>query len=198
MKKLLFGLLMLASASAHAIDFQVSREESSYVKYFLDGITASTSTILIDLSDTTNFPHEKTGYACLTNIRINVDKVAASTATIKIGVVTEVGATNGDVEWFFSKVFEADTVGTHLVENVNFAPAVIRAYVNSSGGTPYLLSSDRTTDSTVYQTDVGLPTTADTGGGVFPSAGDIVLRVEYETGASASDITVEALYYTKR
>ena len=198
MKKLLFGLLMLTGVSAHAIDFQVSREESSYVKYFFDGINASTSVILIDLSDSTNFPHSQTGYANITNLRVNVDKVAGSTMTIKVGVLSAVSGTVGTVEWFYSKILDADTVGTHQVENINYAPGVIRTYVNSSGATPYILSSDATTGSTVYQTDVGLPTTNATGGAVFPAVGDIILRVDYEVGAAASDITVEGMYFTKR
>jgi hypothetical protein len=196
MKKLLFALFMLLGGSAYAIDFQVSREEAGFVKYKWDDIAASTTAILVDLSDITNFPHSKTGYVVVNALRVNIDKAAASTGTVRIGLIVAISTTVGSVEWIHTTNFDRDTVSTHLEEMINFAPACIRAYANTSGATPYLIGIS-TANSTLFQSDVNLPTTYQPSGAVAPAVGDLVLRYD-AIGSTAMDIEVELWYDTRR
>lgn len=200
MKKL-FGLLMLlglAAGSAHAAqrNEEVVRHNSRTAHYLFNGITASTSAILIDLSDTTNFKHAQTGEILITGIRFSVDKVAASSATVMIGVVTFVDASTGTVKWFVTKRFAKDSVLTHFAELLNPNPAVWHVSVNTDGTTPLLVTNETaSTNDATYQTDVNLPTSA--GNQTPPGVGDIIIRVVMG-GATALSTEADIFYYTER
>jgi hypothetical protein len=119
MKKLfLFAALTLGllAGRAHA-DYRPEsyiRGTGVEAKYFFSGITTSTSVILVDLSSVTIHGHQNTGEVDVIYARVQIDKLAASTGTFKLGVITRVNATNGDLKYFFTKHFDKDTVGTSL------------------------------------------------------------------------------------
>lgn len=191
---LMGGILGVSEAAVR--DDSFVRDNSGTIRYRFDGITVSTSAVLIDLSNTTTWPHKYTGHVVITSLRVVVDKVANSTGTLKVGLATDVNATNGDVEWFYSLDFE-DNGGTGIIDFVNYSPGAINAYADSTGATPFMLSADVTTDSTVYQTDVGLLNA--TGVAAAPGTGDIILRVDFtNTQSAGTDIVIEAEYYTER
>lgn len=201
-KLLLFFAPLLISSHLFALDPFGLREDSFFSKYKLNGVSVSTSVILIDLSDATNFPHKatnRTGGVSVTSVRTVVDKVAASSGAVNIGVVYEVNATTGSVRWFYTNDFRSDTVGTHLIDFVNYTPSALRTNIDSTGSSFYTISSTATVRSTIYQTDVGLPTTNAINGSVNPAVGDIILR--YDSNANSQtgiNIDVEIGYYTTK
>lgn len=196
MKKLFAALLFLGFCSgvAHARTDENVRLTGRVAKYTFTGITASTSSVLIDLSDQANFRHQQTGEVVITGIRVVVDKVAASSGTVRLGVVSAVSATNGTVKYFYEKPFEKDTVGTHLVEWFNINPVPVRTIVDSAGLTPGFVSNVQDASDTTYQTDVRLNTPVGT---TFPAVGDIIFRLAM-AGTTALNCTVEVYYYTEK
>lgn len=197
MKRALLLLAALASAGlAHAGPFEwAARQDAATAVFAWTDVAASSSAIIVDLSDTSGFPHKLTGQVNVAGIRVDIGKVAASSGTIKVGVVTRVDATNGDVKWFFNHTFGDDATGspTHYSEASNFSEVSVRAKVKD-GTTPYLASKLTTANSTTFQTDVNLPTTIGNGP---PGVGDIV--VQYTTaGTSATDISLELVYFTEK
>ena len=203
LKTLSFALalacLSLGVSHASVLDDAAVRDKSSFIKYRFNDVTVSTSAIVYDQSDTTNFPpHLATDHPVLISVRVAVDKVAASTGTFKLGVVTRADATNGDIEWFYSLDFDRDIVGTSIRDFMPLSPGGTRVYVSADNVTPYLFSSEKTMASTVYQTDVPLNTL--TGTSVAPGRGDIVGRFDVVGNGTttALDIVVEIYYYTER
>lgn len=162
--------------------------------------TLSTTTILIDLSDTTNWPHKQTREINISSIRLEVDKLAASSGTVRIGVVTLSSSTAGFVSWFFIKDFKNNASnGDNDIFRI-YAPNFIRTRVEggtagTEGTTPYLAVSPsaKTTASTVYQSDVALPTLLDTN--VAPARGDIVFDFTKDV-SSAWKFNIEIDYNT--
>lgn len=162
----------------------------------VSSVTTSTVTIAIDLSNTTTWPHRSARSIQILGWKMDVDKVAAGTGTVKIGVLTSVNASSGTVSWFQTKNFIRNASNTTNLETMNLFPAAINTYVSASGTTPYLITSETTTlndtEALEYQNDVPLPATV--GAGVVPSVGDILLRV-IGGGANAVGVVLDILYF---
>lgn len=157
----------------------------------------STYTVLVDLSDTTNWPHKNAKSLEIKRVKILVDKTAASTCTVRLGVVNHVNASTGSVTWFTGLQNERNVSNTnnalyHFLDNTVYNLTVYRANNNQTeGATPFLLSNEVTTASTIFQNDVRLP--APIAAGVIPAVGDLVLQVL--NGAVAVEVYVEVQYY---
>ena len=194
---LLFGL----SSAAHADLFGSVKDKSVAVTYKLAvAATITTHTVVIDLSDTSNWPHKETGQINISDIRVSIDKTAASTCTIQIGVVNFVNASTGSVTWFYSQNSERNVSNTNINPFTNYHETYYRCRVNpgttpnTNGSTPYILSSQTTTASTVYQDDLNLPSPVGTGT-TKPGVGDIVMMVQ--NGAVALEVYVEIIYHSQ-
>lgn len=168
--------------------------------------TTSTAAVIIDLSDTTNWPHKmysgSVGFLSISTIRAEVDKVAASTFTLKIGVVTAVDTSTGSVKWFATcsnalNVSNTNNVPMIFTNNQLNDLKVIAPTPNSGldGTTPFLLSSDVTSGSTIYQTDVPLPSPV-AGGSTAPGIGDIVMSYTKDA-TNANNVTIDLWYHAE-
>lgn len=196
MKKfLLAGLLLFGfSTPSHAIFEWASRQDCYTIRYSSSNLVTSTSAVLVDLSDTVNYPHRQTGAINVSSVRIDMGKVAATTGTLKIGVVTKVDTSSGSITWFFGHSFDRDITGTHITENSNYSDVSVRTRV-VAGSCTYIVSNDKDTNSTVFQTDVNLPTTFGTD--TAPGVGDIVFKYT-ANGTTAADINIELVYFSER
>jgi len=199
-KKLgLFSLLMFSAVIAKADIFDFSRDKLVTVHFSTSMGTAlsATSYVLIDLSDTTNWPHKETGAISIHSIRLNVDKAAATTATLRIGVVTFVDASSGTVKWFYTAGNDLNVSNTEASQFSNYSEGFIRTKVqranNAAGATPYLMSNETTTSSTLYQNDVTL---VSPNGITTPGLGDIVMHVS--KASTALNFNVELTYISER
>jgi hypothetical protein len=197
----LFALLSAGiSGISNAWDFGLSQEANVYVKYSQDiaSTVASTAAVVVDLSDFTNWPHAETREPRVSWMRVSLDKAAASTDTVKVGVVTAVDTSSGSVTWFYSLPSLNNVSNTNVVDTINYAPNWINLRVNpNSGGadgdTPYILSNDTSSDDTAYQTDITLPNA----NGAYTAAGigDIILEVSNSVGTAVT-VTLELIYQT--
>ncbi len=194
-------LFALAFAEpARAWIFQDVPDKTVTLRYRVPvAATISTSVVVIDLSDTTNWPHTETGQINISSIRFEFDKTAASTATVKLGVVNEIDASTGSVTWFYSKENTLNVSNTGIESLISPTPTLIRLRVNPNGPqtdglTPYILSNDKTSGSTTYQTDVGLPSPVNNS--TLPGFGDLIMSVV--NGASAITINLEIQYHTEK
>jgi len=203
-KKFAFSALFIIGISSisHAWDFGINHDANVYVKYqqSIASALTSTSAVVIDLSDSTNWPHSETGEIRVSWLKVSLDKAAASTETIKLGVVNFVNASTGTVTWFYSLPSGYNVSNTNVVDTINYAPAWLNLRVNpanqdDAGTTPYILSNDKTDGSTTYQNDVSLPTTYGTD--AAPGYGDVILYVD-NSDAKDINVTVEIIYQTKK
>ena len=198
---ILFALAALGPLRpAHAWFFQEVPDKTVTVRYRLAvSANVSTAAVVIDLSDTTNWKHTETGQINISSIKLDIDKAAASTTTVKMGVVNFVDSSTGSVTWFYAKESALNVSNSNAVDFLSYVPNYLRLKVNpastpqTDGTTPYLLSNDTTSGSTTYQTDVNLPSPA---GVTAPGAGDVILAVT--NGTAAVTVNVEVQYHAEK
>jgi hypothetical protein len=197
MKKLILTLAALVICSPlYASSFEASfRDNAVEVVYTSPAVAASTAAIIVDLSDTTNWPHKNTSGINVSGLWVDVDKAGASTDTVKVGVVTNIDASSGTVKWFFVAANTANRVSTPGLQSP-IIEGIVRTKVNSSNVTPYILTNNSSSQSTIFQTDVLLPTA--NGTFVAPAVGDIVAFIEGGGAAATATATIHLIYSAER
>ena len=142
---------------------------------------------LIDLSDTTNWPHTNTTEIVIEYIILEVDPDSNFVGEVKLGFLTNVDATNGDFNQFldvdmrrkadlFSEVIDFGSHGLHCKTDSHFGPV--------------------SANSTLFQTDVNLGGPDDPGTTTYPSgAGDLVMIVDGD-GTNTVNVSITIGYET--
>ncbi len=154
----------------------------------IENLTADQNFILIDLSDTTNFPHTTgTGVIYLTQMDIFIGPNTSFRGDVEIGFLENAGADNSDTHPFH--VWHLDQA-SELVREDHIMP-----FSPWRASSVNHLSSARNLADTGFQTDIALaspydPTAAFT---TVPGSGDIYLRVVRTAGNV--DISVLLQYY---
>jgi len=148
----------------------------------LASVAASTSCMLIDLSDTTNWPHSNTGHIDLFNYSININPspTPAFVGDFSLGFLSNVDATNGDLHviqtWHMQK--GASNTSVHYDFALNHYALEVAHWFG-----PTLA------DDTDFQTDENL--SGPDGRTVYPSGdGDLVLKVVMSAGSADISITI--------
>lgn len=152
--------------------------EEWFYLYADASITASTYYIVVDMSDTTNFPHSDTGAWKLHDINGEVCVLDSNTTewNIRLGIVTRVDATNGDVWWFHGIRVDAsapcDPAGA---SKKPLFPEDRYLSGELDGATPkYFGGTSKSINSTNWQSDVNLTTFM--GQSQPPAVGDLVVE----------------------
>jgi len=142
--------------------------------------TSTTGYMVVDLSDTTNWPHTATGHIDIAWIKINVNPTATFVGDIDIGFLTNVDGDNGDfnsiMEWHLDK--KQDSIN----EFMNFGAFEVSLETAHWFG-------PTVANSTIFQTDVNLA--GPDGATSYPSgAGDLVMLVTATTSDVAVGLTI--------
>jgi len=153
-------------------------------------ITAGTTQnfLLLDISDTVNFPHVLTEYVHADYANITIDAEALAEYNIEIGFLENVDGTDGDFHCVL--VLSGDKkAGNQKSISVNNFPNGPRLRSISTA------TSVKSLNDTAFQTDVNLatlldPTTADTPSG----NGDLIMRVV--TASGDIDLSITLAYHT--
>jgi len=161
--------------SAHVIPGHVDIE----VVHLDADVSAAEDFMLIDLSDTTNWPHTLTGHIDVVYILINVNPTATFAGDIEIGFLSAVDATNGD----FHPVFEIhmDKKQDSITQMMNFGAFEMSLEKAHWFGTT-------TANDVAFQTDVAL--TGPDGNTFNSGSGDLVMRIEVGTSSVAVGLTI--------
>lgn len=211
MKKLLAVVLFLiAPIRIHAAitDPEVLQEKSVLLFFSTTVAAASNANFdLISLSTSANlFPHLDTGEIDTHYIHIVVDKIAAATATVKIGVVNFVNTSTGSVTFFYEKVANrnvSNTVGSDM-----FAPepAFVRCKVRPNntalttdvdGLTPFILSNDKLSGSALYHSTTTATAQLNSPVGLIsPRVGDIIMQVLTDS-SNPVNVIVNIAYHSE-
>lgn len=162
--------------SAHFIPGHVDIE----VVHLDADVSATTGIMLIDLSDTTNWPHTNTGHIDLVYIIVNINPTTTFEGDIELGFLSAVDATNGD----FNGILEIhmDKKQDSILEMMNFG-----AFELSLELAHWFGPTDA--NSTVWQTDVDL--IGPDGATSYPSGnGDLVCLITVSASTVAVGLTV--------
>ena len=171
-----------------------------------EATAASLAVVLVDLSDSTNFPHSslETSWINVLGVFGSVETASDGPYDIWLGVISESDATNGTAEWFdvihcqspqnaTDNLGHFDIVRDYTLGGSN--PDGINCMV-TAGATPYLATAQTQAGNTNWQTDVGLlsPVGAAAGATGKPGAGDIVAWIEETGGTGTCDWSLTLVY----
>ena len=156
--------------------------------FHVDGLAADTKYILVDISDTGNYPHANTDYVHIDWLDFEVDASANADYTVSIGFLEDVDVDSGD---FYVVTHFSGTKQTGQNKDLfkRYIPAGVRARASS------VVTHAVGIDTADWQTDVNLastldPTTADTAPGIR----DLVMEVIIN--AQSIDLAVDGGYHT--
>lgn len=149
-------------------------------------LTADEGFVLVDLSDTSNFPHNdaQTGKLRLYRIEIDVEKDTTAQAVLYIGVITEVDTSNGSTDWIDAIRLFTDRDGTddedwrHIERNYYG----LDLEVNTDDDELYnVISNSGHSGDATWQTDLALDSpVGDTQSA--PGEGDLVAYLDHTAG----------------
>ena len=161
-------------------------------------LTADEGFVLVDLSDTTNFPHTETGKIRLYGLEINTTIDTDGRFILYIGVITEVDDTNGSTNWLLALILEAVDNPTDSSDRRTFHfrwPNGLDLEV-SGGAMVNLISNVGHSGDTTWQTDTDLDSPAgDTTSP--PGAGDLVAYLDETTDGGGLKFSMTVEYVTE-
>ena len=178
-------------------------QDNVAVHLFLSSLTAATSTVLVDLSDTTNFPHKLTGNIEVAQIRIEWDATTTATTSLRFGLIASSSVTQAlnDIFWFDNARFNTETANVTTRESrkskvINYAPGVLK--LNVSGGVPSaFLTNEKQLLSSTFATSTKLSSplgvsdvTTNASVLVNPAVGDLLMQVSEQSGIATTSVTV--------
>lgn len=138
-------------------------------------VSSQTACMLIDLSDTTNWPHTATGHIHLEYVTLQIDPSATYFGVIRLGFLTNVDTENGDFNQFVS--IDMSKKSDLFVETINFGGHGVHLHAAHHFG-----PVDE--NNILFQTDLNLggPDAPDTP--AYPSGeGDLVLLLDVTAGS---------------
>ena len=199
MRKLFFAAMLTLCAGVSEAVMPWQSPDAKWVSYRATSVVTSTAAVLVDV------PIGK--WARIGGWSVELDKVAAGTTTVKMGIVTSVNESSGTVRWFYVKTSEKNLSNTNAVDTRILWPATIDGRVvgggpsgllpGGFGTTPGFVTGDVVTfadaEALEYQNDVPLPTT--NSGNVIPQVGDVILRVVGGGSTNPTTVTANLLYY---
>lgn len=150
---------------------------------FKKTFSATEDVILIDISDTTNYPHDNTVWLHTANMVLNIDADNAADYVIQIGFLENVDATNGDFHEVFTIGGTKQTGNSHDM-SITQNPEAPKLKSEGFLGPVEL-------NQTAFQTDVNLASTLDPATTDTPSGdGDMVMRVTRNAGSFTVSLMV--------
>lgn len=165
------------SSDNEIIVTETEREKNYYVGVSVSDIAATGHAMLIDLSDTSTYPHDDTGRIDFSALYLQVDRDSTAMGRVRVGVITRVGATNADVVYFGGIMFSKSDA-QHIERDRNFAPSQIKTGV--SGGDATRIAAPKVTNISGINT--ATPLLDAFGASKTPAVGDIVFSYERTAG----------------
>ena len=168
---------------------QHAHEDNGVAHFYVTGLTAATyNYILIDLSDTTNYPHDNTSEIHIDWLKYEIDSDVSGDYLISWGVLDSVDATDGDY-YVFEHVSGSRTAGNSITDFYEYGGAGPEVTVSK------LATGHSSLNDVAFQTDVDLPSTLSPAAADTPSGdGDLAQRITVNAGTI--DVVVTIGYHT--
>jgi hypothetical protein len=176
------------------------RRETYYASLGAEAVAASTPYVLVDLSDTTNFPHNDANFLNLLGLVLHTEKASDGVYDIWVGVVIENDATDGSAKWFH--VFHLEHVDNTTDSTDRFAQTIDFTLgganpdgVNckiASGAATYIVTNQQQAANGNWQNDTNRASPV--GSTTKPGVGDVVVWVEEVSGTGTLDFVLSAIY----
>lgn len=187
--------------SVHGDAYQMGHGDQFWAVLEKPDLAADEGFILVDLSNTADFPHTEMGKIRLYSAFVDVERgedAASGEYLVYLGVITEVDATDGSTKWIAAMHEETDDEATDNRAKWFYRYAWPEGLdLEISGGVPVMgVSNAGHTDNVTWQTDVNLDSPI--GDAASPSGvGDLVLFVDETGGTGSLSICVTVCYITE-
>ena len=175
------------------------RGQAHAVHLGAEAVAASTAYVLVDLSDTTNYPHRESNWLNLLGCVLSAETHSDGQFDLWIGAVTENDGTNGSADWVHcfhvqNRDNATDDTG-HFYSHADFTlggafPDGIKLKVASDEYTDFATNQSQD-DNTNWQNDTNRVSPT---GNVKPAVGDLVLWVEETADAGTLDFSLTVFY----
>ena len=156
------------------------------------GVTVDTAYLLVDLSDSTNWPHSATNEIILKTIAAQGAVSGAHQWDLTVGVVVENDATDGTAVWMVDEHLLSLT-GSYGYDAHNFPAGGLNLRVTSDALT-YGVANNHS-ELTAWQNDTAISATVGTTGTV--AVGDLVILADEITDGSTLDFSICVDYDTE-
>lgn len=197
-----FSTLGIVSARVNNNDNVVAPaqlQDNVSVKLDVVGETTATSTVLVDLSDTTNFKHGRTtGTIEVSQIKVNWTTDVIATTTLKFGLVASSSPSGAvvDVYWFDELSFSStDLSGAKFSGRqekiLDYSPSAMKLDI-SSGAPASFATNDSSTSNSSFATTTSLISPK---GYSAVGVGDLVMSIYDQKGTATTSVT--AIYRVK-
>lgn len=193
--------LVPAAANTYRDVYVMGHGDTVWAALEKPDLAATERFVLVDLSDTVNFPHSETGRIRVYKISVDIERgenAANGEYIVYIGVVIEVDATDGSTKWSVVMHEEVDDQATDGVAKRHYEFGWNEGLdLEVSGGALVRgVSNAGDTDNVGWQTDVALDSPAGDAASA-PGAGDLVMLVEETGGTGSISICVTVQYITE-
>lgn len=167
------------------------REKNVLVHYQVTALAATAYHILVDKSDTTNFPHTETGRLDISWARLVVEKSAAVViGEIELGYITRIDGTDADIFYMTGIQFLKGQDILIIAEN-NYQPSQVK--MDESRFITNVQETTANGNAAPITTASSLPNP--TGVNTAPEVGDIIIKYSYTSGGTGYDADIELLYH---
>lgn len=175
------GPSVRASPASDLYTTNVEAAENVRATLVRSAISASAWGVIIDLSDTTNWPHNATGQVIISLTSLIVDKASSTQGSMAFYLATRVGTTDGDATLLSGVGFSQAEVDS-IERDVNYSPSQLRCLVQG-GLTPHIITNGRIVNDTGIRSDLALDSPLGAGT-VIPQVGDILVRYTHTAGGA--------------
>lgn len=154
--------------------------QSKFIALSFSEVIATEYAVLVDLSDTVNFPHSRVGHIDFSSSFITVDRDTNGTGALQAGVISRIDGTSADIEYLIGITFEKSS-SRSITRDRAYWPNVVNTKLNGALPLANALTGFRDINVTSVNTGVSLrsplgPAT------VTPSIGDIIVKATWTAG----------------
>ena len=162
------------------------RHRSNTVHLNAQNLVATTGFMLVDLTDTTHWPHLYGGHITIESLNVNIAPDANFEGNVEIGFLSNVDATNGDFHKLFSWNLNTTTPPDVISTSYDFDICQIECREDTWFG-------PTEANDTTWQTDVNL-VGPPSGAAAYPAGnGDLVMKVTATAGVVDVSVTLNYL-----
>lgn len=173
-----------SSTDGEVLTTTTPQERNKFAALSRTNVTASSHIVLVDLS-----AQDRTGRVDFSALYLSIDRQAAATGSLAIGVISRVDGTSADVIYVQGVSFN-NSDERNIIRDRNYAPSQLKMGV--SGGNTTQVIGQKTSGITAINTATPLDSTTGTAN-VTPAVGDIILT--YNVTAGTYSFTVGAFYH---
>jgi len=179
------GVLARSQEFSPAEQEWINKIQGTYTIHLcIPDVAATTGVILVDLSDTTKWPHNEEGDIYVTSYQISMSPETTFVGQVLIGFLSEIDDTDGHFRPILC--WKIDKQAQDINEVNSFSDGPIRC--NTEDTLVFGNAAD-----TTFQTDVALISPVDTVApySVFPGEGDLVLKIVRTAAEISVGVTIK-------